>query len=123
MKTNTNPKMKEFEEYWKTNKHRLLMEDDEYRKAVSGYSMSSGADWLLFGIPVAAGIVSVQFIPIAHEILKWLASVAITIIVFVLCVYVKSLSNPHRPLSDIEADVKKKQLELFLKQSKEPKEK
>ena len=110
--------MKDFDEYWKENKHRLLMEDDEYRKAVEGYSMTSGADWLLFGIPVAAGIVSVQFIPIAHEILKWLASVLVTIVVFALCVYVKSLSNPHRPLSDIEADVRKRHFEKYQKGEK-----
>jgi hypothetical protein len=101
-------KEQNFEEYWLANKPRLLMEDDEYRKAVGAYQMKTGADWLLFGIPVVAGIVSMQYIPINHELLRWIASIVITILVFVVCVWVKSLSNPHRPISEIEEDVKRK---------------
>jgi len=107
-------KEKEFEELWQKNKSRLLMDDDEYREAIEAYSMKSGADWLLFGIPVVAGIVSVEYIPISHEILKWLASVLVIIIAFAICVWLKSLSNPHRSIGDIEADVKLRQRTAFM---------
>jgi len=30
------------------------------------YKMKSGADWILFGIPVVAGIVSFDYLPIEH---------------------------------------------------------
>ena len=75
--------------------------------------MKSGADWLLFGIPVVAGIVSMQYIPLQHELLRWVASILITIVVFALCVYVKSLTNPHRAIEDIENDVKRRAYEHF----------
>ena len=96
------------------HKHRLLMEDREYKEAVGTYEIKSGADWLLFGIPVAAGIVSVEYIPISHELLRWIVSILITVVVFVACVYVKSLSNPHRAISDIEADVKRRAYQKYL---------
>lgn len=96
------------------HKHHLLMEDREYKEAVGTYEMKSGADWLLFGIPVAAGIVSVEYIPITHELLRWIVSILITVVVFVACVYVKSLSNPHRAISDIEADVKRRAYQKYL---------
>ena len=98
----------EFELKWLENKKRLLNEDPEYKKAVESYQMKSGADWLLFGIPVVAGIVSMQVIPIQHEILRWIVCIGITILVFVLCVMVKSMMNPHRAIEDIEADVKER---------------
>ena len=109
-----------FEQYWNGHKTSILMKDDEYRAAVETYRMRSGSDWLLFGIPVMAGIVSMQFIPIEHELLRWVASILITIVVFVICVYVKSLSNPHRAISDIEADVKKKAYEEYLSTGRLP---
>ena len=98
----------EFELKWLENKKRLLNEDPEYKKAVEAYQMKSGADWLLFGIPVVVGIVCMQIIPIQHEILLWVVSIAITILAFVLCVMVKSMMNPHRAIEDIEADVKER---------------
>ncbi len=110
----------QFEKAWQMHKHRLLMEDKEYQDAVNTYQMKSGADWLLFGIPVVAGIVSVEYIPISHEILRWGASILITVAVFVACVYVKSLSNPHRAISDIEEDVKRRAYQSYLETGKLP---
>ena len=101
---------KEFEEYWKLNRDRLLREDAEYKAALESYGMKSGADWLLFGIPVVAGIVSMQTLPLRHELLRFAVSVIITIVAFVISVYIKSLTNPHRSLSEIEKDVYEKTL-------------
>ena len=100
-----------FEQYWQKNRQRLLNDNPEYREAIEGYKMKSGADWLLFAIPVVAGIVSISYIPIEHELLRWIASIGITVVVFVLCVFVKSLTIPGRPLSEIEADVKRRYFE------------
>ena len=104
----------QFEQHWQGHKTTILMQDDEYRAAVETYRMSSGSDWLLFGIPVVSGIVSMQYIPTTKELLRWVASILITIVVFAICVYIKSLSNPHRAIADIEADVKKKAYERYL---------
>ena len=56
-----------FTEYWTIHRDRLLREDSEYSAALESYAMKSGADWLLFGIPVATGIVCVEMLPISSE--------------------------------------------------------
>ncbi len=114
-------KDQKFEKHWQGHKTSILMQDDEYRAAVETYRMSSGSDWLLFGIPVAAGIVSMQYIPIERELLRWVASILITVVVFAICVYIKSLSNPHRAISDIEADVKKRAYDHYISTGQLPK--
>ena len=48
---------KEFECYWKEQRDSILSKSDDYRRAKESFKMKSGADWLLFGIPVIAGIV------------------------------------------------------------------
>lgn len=98
---------KEFEKYWHTNKQKLLNEHPAYRKAKDSYKMSSGADWLLYTIPVISGIMFMDYCTISHELLKWIASAAVTIICFVLCVWTKSLFSNNPSLSEIEKQVKK----------------
>ncbi len=119
MKSKDKSEDKGFEEWWAANKLRMLNENQEYRDAVATYGMKSGADWLLFGIPVATGIVCIQGIPISNELLRWLVSFVITVVVFAICVYVKSLSNPHRPISEIEEDVKRDSYQRYLEEKEQ----
>ena len=102
-----------FENWWSANKQWVLAEDREYSDAVGTYKITSGADWLLFGIPVVTGILCIQYIPIASEVLRWVVSFIVAVVVSAGCVYVKSLSNPHRPIGDIEADVKQRCWEKY----------
>jgi hypothetical protein len=106
---------KEFEQLWKKNKEQLLLSDQEYMKAKEEYKMKSGADWLLFAIPVVAGIVSMDYINIERELLKWLVSAGITIITFIICVWVKSLLTDTTSLSEIEERVKQRYRESIKK--------
>ncbi len=89
------------------NRKQLLAENEEYKQTLDGYKMKTGADWILFAIPVVAGIVSFNYIPIANELLRWLASVGVTVMVFAVCVFIKSTTIPGRTLEEIEKDVKK----------------
>lgn len=82
----------EKEELWLKNKPRLLRENKEYQEALQAFKMKSGADWLLFAIPVAAGIVFINSVPITPEWLLWIATVGVAVVVFAICVFVKSLS-------------------------------
>ena len=61
----------QFERLWYENKHRLLNNDREYREEVERYKMTSGADWLLFGIPAVVGIVSFEMITFESEMMRW----------------------------------------------------
>lgn len=102
-----------FTGYWTIHRDRLLREDSEYSAALESYAMKSGADWLLFGIPVVAGIVAMQLLPFESELLRFGTSVLITLIAFVISVYIKSVLSPHRALSDIEADVRRRAYEQW----------
>lgn len=69
----------------------ILEKNDEYRRAKENFKIHSGADLILFGIPVVAGIVSINNVPLQNELLKWIVSAVITIVCFALSVWVKSL--------------------------------
>lgn len=106
-------KEKEFETYWKENRRHILNDNAEYRKAEEDLKLHSGADWLLFAIPVVVGVVVMNSIHIDGEILKWIASAVATIISFVVCVWVKSAISEVRTPDEIEREIKaKKRAEL-----------
>lgn len=48
----------------------ILEKNDEYRHAKENFKIHSGADLILFGIPVVAGIVSINNVPLQNELLK-----------------------------------------------------
>jgi lipopolysaccharide export LptBFGC system permease protein LptF len=102
----------EKEALWLKNKPRLLKESKEYQEALQAFKMSSGADWLLFAIPVAAGIVFINSVPIHPEWLLWLCTVGVAVVIFAICVFVKSLTISGRLPTEIEKDIK----ERFVKQ-------
>ena len=47
----------EFERYWTENREKILNANSEYIKVRDSYKSLSGADYLLYAIPVVAGIV------------------------------------------------------------------
>ena len=95
-----------FEVLWQKNRKSLLSEDREWQQLQQSYKVSSGADMLLFGIPAVAGIISFNYVPLSGELLKWLVSAVVTVLCFVLCVFVKSLFSPTLSASEIEKRVK-----------------
>ena len=103
MKKMTN---QEFEHYWQQNRQQLLAQNGEWADARRHLGMNTGADWLLFGMPAIAGIMSFNWIPTQHELLRWAGSAVVTIVVFVACVWVKSMLSADRSLEEIESDIK-----------------
>lgn len=99
------------EELWLKNKTRLLKESTEYQEAIQQFKMKSGADWLLFAIPVVAGIVFMNTVGIKPEWLLWVCTMAVAVIIFAVCVFVKSLSITGKMPTEIEREIKKKYLE------------
>lgn len=109
---------KEFEEYWQANRERLLNEDAEYRRATSAFKVNSGADWLLYAIPVVAGIAFLNNSGMKNELANWLLSAAITIVCFALCVVVKSIITDVPSIDNIEKRVKKANRDKLIRQQK-----
>lgn len=99
---------KEFEEYWNKNRESILSKNEEYKHAKENFKMSNGSDWLLFGIPIVAGIVYINNVQLGNELLNWVASAAVTIICFVVCVWIKSLITGSKSPDETEKDIKQK---------------
>lgn len=97
---------KEFETYWKENRMVILDKNDEYHHAKENFKIHSGADLILFGIPVVAGIVSINNVPLQNELLKWIVSAVITIVCFALSVWVKSLITGTVSPDEVEQRLK-----------------
>jgi len=49
----------------------------------------SNLEWWQTLVPVAAGILAVELIPIANELLRWIVAAIAVTIVFTLCLMVK----------------------------------
>ena len=96
----------DFEKYWLMHREQLLRANDEYRRVEDSYKIKSGADLLLFGIPVVVGISFMNLCPITSELLKWLLSAVVTVACFVICVWVKSLLSGDRSIDEIEREIK-----------------
>ena len=97
---------KEFEKYWKANRESILQKDEEYQHAKENFKMSSGADMLLFGIPIVAGIVFMNNVHLGNELLNWVASAAITIVCFAICVWIKSMMTGSGSPDEVEEKIK-----------------
>lgn len=97
---------KEFDDYWKSNRKEILSHDEEYRRAKENFKMNSGADMLLFGIPIVAGIVFISNVSLGNELLNWIASAVVTIMCFAVCVWIKSLVTGSGSPDEVEEKIK-----------------
>ena len=98
----------EFELLWLERRKQILAADEEYIRATEGYRMTSGADWLLFGMPVVAAIMVLEMSFFGSEIINWLVAALVAALLFVVAVYVKTLITGGRSVTEIEADVKRR---------------
>ena len=102
-----------FEALWREQGYRLLREDGEYRQLSESYRLKTGGDFLLFGIPLLVGVVFMDMAPIERELLRWLATAAVVVVAFVLCVWVKSATGGSKSAAEVERRVKERCYERF----------
>ena len=102
-----------FEMLWLEKRKAILMGNEEYRKATEGYKMSSGADWLLFGMPIVAAIIVLDQSFFANEMLNMLLVAVLAAVMFVIAIAVKSFIISARHVSEIEAEIKQRCKEQF----------
>ena len=103
----------EFEAYWKANRAAILANSDEYRRAKEEFKVHSGADLILFGIPIVAGIVTMNSLMVQNELLRWLISAAVTVFCFAVCVWIKSMITGTVSPDEVEMrlkDAKKREM-------------
>ena len=98
----------EFEKYWLENRKQILAADDAYSKAIGKYKITSGADWILWAIPIGVAMGVKDVIPIKNEMLNLLACIAVALLCYVLCVWIKTLMTGIPDLGLLESHVKEK---------------
>ena len=98
----------EFETYWKQHRDEILRHDKDYTDAKENFKVHSGADLILFGLPVVAGIVFMNNVRIGNELLLWLLSAAVTVLVYAVCVWVKSMISGTGSPDEVERRVKER---------------
>lgn len=96
----------DFETLWREQKKEILMANEEYRQIMDSYKMNSGADWLLFAFPIVVAIAILEWMPTGKELLNWLIAAVAAIIIFAICVWVKTLITGNRSLDEVEKEVK-----------------
>lgn len=96
----------EFEDYWKKSRIDILSKSKEYQQAKENFKIKSGADLLLFGIPIAVGVVCTEYLPLGSEMLKWGISAIFTILCFAVCSWIKGLITGSGSPDEIEARLK-----------------
>ena len=62
----------EFEDYWQQHRDEILRRSKDYNDAKENFKMHNGADLILFGLPIVAGVVFMNNVHIASEMLLWL---------------------------------------------------
>lgn len=106
---------KEFEDYWRMNRNTILGNDKSYLEAKANFKMHSGADWILFGIPIVAGIVFMNNTPFHNELFSWVASAVVTILSYAICVWLKSIITGTKSPDETEREIKEEMKKRMLK--------
>lgn len=77
---------KDFETFWKENQRLLVlnapkqMRDDMLRAS----RLDTPIDWICFAVPIVVGILLQPMLPIRSEILSWIATLSVVVVLFVL---------------------------------------
>lgn len=98
----------EFETYWKQHRNEILSRNSEYIDAKEHFNIHNGADLILFGLPIVAGIVFLNNINISNEILTWILSAFVTILTYALCVWIKSAITGTKSPDEVEQTIKER---------------
>lgn len=99
---------KEFEEYWKQHEQQLINVSpkvlQEERK--NNGKMNTAGDWLLFVIPLIAGIGFMNTKLIANEMLNLICGMVIVVICFALEMLIRPYVTGKRSVAEIDQDIK-----------------
>ena len=98
----------EFEIYWKQHRDEILRHSKDYADAKESFKMHNGADLILFGLPIVAGVVFMNNVNVGNEMLLWLLSAVVTILTYVVCVWIKSVFSGTDSPDEVERRIKER---------------
>lgn len=98
----------QFEAYWKTNGQSLIeaappVLSDERK---NNGKMNTAGDWLLFIIPLVAGIGFMNAKLIESEMVNLIVGLAIVVVCFGIAMMIRPYVTGKRSIADIDADIK-----------------
>lgn len=99
---------KQFEAYWKANGQSLIeaappVLSDERK---NNGKMNTAGDWLLFIIPLVAGIGFMNAKLIESEMVNLIVGLAIVVVCFGIAMMIRPYVTGKRSIADIDADIK-----------------
>ncbi len=99
---------KEFEDYWKAHEQSLIEAAPpvlrEERK--NNGKMNTAGDWLLFIIPLVAGVGFMNAKLIESEMVNLIIGLAIVVACFGIAMAIRPYITGKRSIADIDADIK-----------------
>ncbi len=99
---------KQFEAYWKANEQSLIAAAPsvlgEERK--NNGKMNTAGDWLLFIIPLVAGIGFMNSNLIESEMVNLIVGLAIVVVCFGIAMMIRPYVTGKRSIADIDAEIK-----------------
>ena len=98
----------DFEEYWRANKGRLMLDAPRHLKTERDNSgkFNTAGDWLLAPLPIVAMILFMRAGWIANELLSLVAAIVIGVVIYVLGEMAKPYVAGKRSVMDIDRDIK-----------------
>ena len=108
----------DFEMLWLQQRKSILKQNREYQEALDGYKMKNGADWLLYAIPVVAGIIVSNLNLLKSELLNFVLACVVALVLFVVTIWIKSLIYGVPNLGEIEERIKEQCREEFQRSGK-----
>ena len=96
-----------------------LAEDAEWQAMKESYKVHGVTDVLFYAIPIIVGIMCLDYLPIANELLRWVVCAGIIIVVMAICMLMRTAGKGVKSASDIEKRVKE---EYRRASSKSPRE-
>lgn len=109
---------KEFENYWKHHQASLIQRAPRALKEerTNTGKMNTAGDWLLFAFPIIAMVGFMNYGFFAKEMVNFLVSLIIGIVLSVLSILLKPYVTGKRSVVDIDEEIKRHFYQIYQKQ-------
>ena len=99
---------KDFENYWNTHQKRLILNAPEkmQKELLAAGRLDTPADWICFVIPIGVGILIQSFLKMKSEILSFLITIVIMILLFALMQMLKPYISKKKTEAQVLEEIK-----------------
>lgn len=111
---------KEFEDYWKIHRSRLVKQAPSWlaEERQRSLGMNTMGDWILLPLPIVAMLWLLGNPIVESEMLNFIIVLAVGVVVTVVCQMLKPYVTGKRSVSDIDNDIKQYFYQRYLEERK-----